>query len=128
MRYKTNPKHILLQKSLLFCSIFQGRGGVGKTSMLNSLLDHFKEPNFLGLSIPSSSLQKMINCIVGCMKKSEGESGSGIAKVRKNYLFCIDDVDATKDNEEAIRFIKFFNEHKSWLHNATVSEYKNQAR
>ena len=42
-----------------------------------------------------------------------------------NYTF-LDDVDATED-VETTQFIKFFSEHKSWLHSATVSEYKNQA-
>ena len=54
--------------------------------------------------------------------------GSGMANVRKNYLFCIDDVDATASSGsvQASQFIKFFSEHKSWLHGDTVTEYKNQ--
>ena len=56
--------------------------------------------------------------------------GSGMANVRKNYLFCIDDVDATASSGsvQASQFIKFFSEHKSWLHGDTVTEYKNQVQ
>ena len=51
-----------------------------------------------------------------------------MANVRKNYLFCIDDVDATASSGsvQTSQFIKFFSEHKSWLHGDSVTEYKNQ--
>ena len=50
----------------------QGKGGVGKTTILQNLLHHFRVSDFFGLSIPSASgttLQKITQCIMYSMRK-----------------------------------------------------------
>ena len=61
----------IMIKNLVSVDI-QGKGGVGKTTILQNLLQHFRVSDFLGLSIPSSSgttLSKITQCIMYSMQK-----------------------------------------------------------
>ena len=61
----------IMLKNLVSVDI-QGKGGVGKTTILQNLLQHFRVSDFFGLSIPSSSgttLPKITQCIMYSMRK-----------------------------------------------------------
>ena len=61
----------IMIKNLVSVDI-QGKGGVGKTTILQNLLQHFRVSDFFGLSIPSSSgttLPKITQCIMYSMRK-----------------------------------------------------------
>ena len=61
----------IMIKNLVSVDI-QGKGGVGKTTILQNLLKHFQVSDFLGLSIPSSpgtTLSKITQCIMYSMQK-----------------------------------------------------------
>ena len=136
----------IMIKNLVSVDI-QGKGGVGKTTILQNLLKHFRVSDFLGLSIPSASgtgLSRITQCIMYSMRKDEEASQStGMSQVRKNFLFCLDDVDVwhgsqqheeknssktSTGNNHLCQFIKFFSEHKTWFQpkTANVAAYNNQ--
>ena len=61
----------IMLKNLVSVDI-QGKGGVGKTTILQNLLQHFRVSEFFGLSIPSASgttLPKITQCIMYSMRK-----------------------------------------------------------
>ncbi len=122
----------------LFSVDIQGKGGVGKTTLLRNLIKKFNTSDFLGVSVPSckgTTLGKMTGSLFNCMRQQDTGSKTGGAgggggggdqsssgPMRKNILFCIDDVDVC--GQELSHFIKFFLEHKSWLGTANVVPYK----
>ena len=66
----------IMIKNLVSVDI-QGKGGVGKTTILQNLLQHFRVSDFFGLSIPSSSgttLPKITQCIMYSMRKGNKRS------------------------------------------------------
>lgn len=56
--------------------------------------------------------------------KNGGKGRASSQTVRRNVLFCIDDVDAS--DQKLSQFIKFFTEHSTWLGQNGIAKYKNQ--
>ena len=120
----------IMVKNLVSVDI-QAEGGVGKSTMLRNLLETFNTMDFLAVGIPScrgTTLSKITNAILNCIQqdKSQNENTSSrqLAGVRRNVLFCIDDVDIS--DRKLSQFIKFFTEHSTWLSKNGVVKYKNQ--
>jgi hypothetical protein len=125
----------MMVKNLVSVDI-QGECGVGKTTIVQNLIKTFNTSDFLGVAVPSckgTALSKITSSMLNCIKQhdegsSQSEDLSDQAQqssgVRRNALFCIDDVDAC--GSKLSQFIKFFTEHRTWLGKNGVVSYTNQ--